>query len=364
MAPAVPCICRKYLAFNLTPVAGVAAKVSRMGSSAPPPTEPHCLQAPLPLPSVTGLPVVLSGNFMVLRGEGRKLFRAFPPASQSQNARASSPDVSSLSRGSEGSVTGRQIAESAPPKAPQSGAGTNPALEMLSSAWNQELMACLRDAYIELLFELQRIASSPGREDIASSTPSLSSLTMERFYSFWPKSKLLEGVSAGSLAQLGMGVCIHGAPGASFPAVHQGDARALIDFLIKPLYTRLAEMPLWSIHGGGLGRANDGVFLAPPGAERAGKPPPAAVADFLRAHYKVLAVPWELTPELEAAGVIVNELTPRMLRQLLRTPNLATPNLVVETRVRDAIGLVSCFVSGCHEHLRQLSGPQAVCLPC
>ncbi|KAH8973923.1 hypothetical protein BDL97_01G073500 [Sphagnum fallax] len=50
---------------------------------------------------------------------------------------------------------------------------------------------------------------------------------------------------------------------------------------------------------------------------------PATVCDFLKSHYCVFAVPWELTKEMEAAGVSAKVLTPKMLRALLRVPLVA-----------------------------------------
>ncbi len=56
----------------------------------------------------------------------------------------------------------------------------------------------------------------------------------------------------------------------------------------------------------------------------------ATVCDFLKSHYCVFVVPWELTKEMEATGVSAKVLTPKMLRALLRVPSVAAavPSMV------------------------------------
>lgn len=65
---------RRYLAYNLTPVAGVAAHVSRNGH----PSEAYVsssIMSPLPLSDSISIPVTVLGCFLVRHNQGRYLFK-------------------------------------------------------------------------------------------------------------------------------------------------------------------------------------------------------------------------------------------------------------------------------------------------
>eukprot|EP00850_Spirogloea_muscicola_P024010 SM000422S15899 [mRNA] locus=s422:514:20866:+ [translate_table: standard] len=300
---------RRYSAHNLTPVGGVAAHVLRDGGPAPPLPPPlGCVHAPFPVVrSSAGLPVVVLGDFMVLRGGSvRRLFG---------------------------------LAEDNPLMK----VGSNPGMDRLGTAWNTDLLACVREAYQELLAELQRVRTAGGSSDLGppKAEPPIGPLaiTAEHAYDFWPRSRpLLEAGgecerrdrrSAEEAEREEGGAAV--VSGSAAELLHGVDGPVLVDGLVRPLYARLADMSLWQLHGGGLGRVADGVFLAPPGA--GGGAPPAAVGNFLRSHYRVFAVPYDLTAELRVAGAAVKELTPAMLRKLLRTPSVAKAVTAMDVQV-------------------------------
>ncbi|CAM6077748.1 unnamed protein product [Sphagnum tenellum] len=93
----------------------------------------------------------------------------------------------------------------------------------------------------------------------------------ERAYSFWPRSHSLLSTSGSDMESSGP------------EQVYAVDRSCIVEWLIKPMYMRLVELPMWQLHG----------------------------------------VPWELTKEMEAAGVSAKVLTPEMLRALLRVPSVA-----------------------------------------
>lgn len=243
-----------------------------------------CILAPLPAPLLTGLPVTIMGNFMICHGVTRHLFKSLTP-----------PDLS----------------------ADRSSSGSRVSAETVAAAWNKELLACVRDSYIELLQELQRLRLDPStsRADppIGRGLDGTYGVLAERAYSFWPRSRALTSMSS------------------DHPSAVEG--HCLAEWLIKPIYARLVELPMWQLHGGAMAKATDGMFLLPPGEERQGMAPPATVCDFLKAHYRVFAVPYELTKEMEAAGVSAKELTPKMLRSLLKIPSVAAAVPSVITQV-------------------------------
>ena len=277
--------CRKYLSYNLTPVAGVAAHMSRNGNVHVLSTD-GCILSPLPLPLLTGLPVTIMGHFMVSHGGPRHLFNSLTP-----------PDLTT--------------------NVDKSYHGSRASVEIVAAAWNKELLACVRDSYIELLQELQRLRQDPStsRADppIGRGLDGTYGMPAERAYSFWPRSRAL--ISKGSEE-----------PGAV-------DKHCFAEWLIKPMYVRLVELPMWQLQEGAMTKATDGMFLSPPDVERQGVAPPASVCDFLKTHYRVFAVPFELTKEMEAAGVNAKELTPKMLRTLLRIPSVAAAVPSIETQV-------------------------------
>ncbi|OAE21027.1 hypothetical protein AXG93_606s1120 [Marchantia polymorpha subsp. ruderalis] len=280
---------RKYLSYNLTPIGGVAAHITRNGL-VPPLSNENYVMTPLPLPVAFGLPVTIVGQFIVSHRAGhRHLFHRLPN-NEGQPTSSSTP---------------------------------TPVPDELAAAWNKELLACVRDSYVELLQELQRLRHEPStsRADppIGKGLDGTHGVPANRAYAHWPKSKALlpslSKVKAGASYYAGI------------------DWSCLAEWLIKPMYVRLAELPVWQLHGGTMTKASEGMFLAPPGIDRQGVAPPATVCDFLKAHYRVFVVPWELTKEMEAAGVAVKELTPKMLRTLLKSPTVAAAVQSVVTQV-------------------------------
>jgi len=97
---------RRYLAYSLTPVAGVAAHIARNGVS----TNIHpssCILSPLPLSGFLSMPVTTLGHFIVRHSGGRYIFGSTHVASL--------PELK-LDR------------------------------DRLVEAWNKELMLCVRDS--------------------------------------------------------------------------------------------------------------------------------------------------------------------------------------------------------------------------
>ncbi|KAL2612990.1 hypothetical protein R1flu_024682 [Riccia fluitans] len=280
---------RKYLSYNLTPIGGVAAHITRDGQLPPLPSENYVM-TPLPLPVAFGLPVTIVGQFIVSHRAGhRHLFHRLP---NSENQSTSLATPTSIP-------------------------------DDLAAAWNKELLACVRDSYVELLQELQRLRQDPStsRADppIGKGLVGTHGVPSNRAYAHWPRSKeVLPSVSrlkAGASYNAGI------------------DWSCLTEWLIKPMYVRLAELPVWQLYGGTVAKASEGMFLAPPGIDRQGLAPPATVCDFLKAHYRVFVVPWELTKEMEAANVPVKELTPKMLRSLLKSPSVVAAIQSVDIHV-------------------------------
>lgn len=239
--------------------------------------------SPLPLSIPFKLPVTIVGHFMVSQSGLRHLFRQVPSG------------------------------------------GSSSATEQLRAAWNKELLTCVRDSYVELLLELQRISQDPtasrAEPPVGRHLDGTYGFPPENAYALWPRSASLLSVPPGPKSN------------GSLMEVGQTERQALVDWLVRPMYIRLVDMPMWKLHGEVMTKASEGMFLAPPGAEQQGIAPPAAVCDFLKAHYKVFAVPWELTKEIETAGVVVKELTPKMLRSLLRTPQVAAAVQSISTQV-------------------------------
>lgn len=270
------------MSYNFTPIAGVAAHMSRNGA-VPALSTDGCILTPLPLSTVTGLPVTIMGHFMVTHGSTRHLFNTLT--------------IPKLTLSTDKYYQGSTVP-----------------VDNVAALWNKELLACVRDSYVELLQELHRLRQDPStsRADppIGRGLDGLYGGPAERAYSFWPRSRALVSDQPDAV-----------------------DIYSLVEWLIKPMYMRLVDLPMWQLHGGAMAKASDGMFLAPPGVERQGMAPPATVCDFLKAHYRVFAVPWELTKEMEAAGVSAKELTPKMLRTLLRIPSVAAAVPSVVTQV-------------------------------
>ncbi|KAK9275083.1 hypothetical protein L1049_022342 [Liquidambar formosana] len=278
---------RRYLAYNLTPVAGVAAHISRDGHPAD-----VCLSSsiisPLPLSGGINIPVTVLGCFLVRHNEGRYLFKY----QDSEDLIEAQPDAGNL----------------------------------LIEAWNRELMSCVRDSYIEMVLEIQKLRREPSSSTIDSSAGRGVSLALntygDQIYSFWPRSK---------------GLALHNQPGdgSNFipTEVLKADWECLIEQVIRPFYTRVVELPVWKLYSGNLVKAEEGMFLSQPGNGVVGNVLPATVCSFVKEHYPVFSVPWELVTEIQAVGVTVREIKPKMVRDLLRVSSTSIVLRSVDTYV-------------------------------
>lgn len=264
---------RRYLAYNLTPVAGVAAHIARNGV----PTNINasgCILSPLPLSGSISMPVTTLGHFLVRHDSGRYIF---------------------------GSRHDNSLRE----------------LEMnrkkLVEAWNEELMLCVRDSYVEMVLEFQKLRKDPQSSAIESRSAHSVSMILQaygdRVYSFWPRSK-----------QHTVSLTGHGstATNLSSPRTSKEDWQSLIEQVIKPFYLRLADLPVWQLYRGNLVKVDEGMFLSHSGSGDDDNLPSATVCSFIKEHYPVFSVPWELVSEIQAVGVTVREIRPKMVRGLLK----------------------------------------------
>ncbi|XVE66342.1 hypothetical protein DITRI_Ditri08aG0072500 [Diplodiscus trichospermus] len=263
---------RRYLAYNLTPVAGVAAHISRNGH----PANGHLtssIMTPLPLSGVINLPVTVLGCFLVRHNGGRCLFKY----QHNEGLCEVQPDA------------GDQLIE----------------------AWNRELMSCVRDSYIELVVEMQKLRRDPSTSSIDSSSIQAVALSLKAYgdqiYSFWPRSNdCVPSNGAADDSKL------------ASAEVLKADWECLIEQVIKPFYIRLVDLPVWQLYSGNLVKAEEGMFLSQPGNGVVGNLLPATVCSFVKEHYQVFSVPWELVNEIHAVGITVREIKPKMVRDLLK----------------------------------------------
>ncbi|KAK6931871.1 hypothetical protein RJ641_003664 [Dillenia turbinata] len=271
---------RRYLAYNLTPVAGIAAHISRNDL----PVD-VCLStsimSPLPLSGSIYVPVTIIGCFLVRHNCGRFLFKY-------QEALAS----------------GRV----------QLDAGNQ-----LMEAWNHELMSCVCDSYVEVMLEIQKLWKDPSSSKIES-TAALA--VKDQFYSFWPKSN-----HHASVKQPDNGSVI------TSVNIVKADWECIVDQVIRPFYSRLAELPVWQLYSGNLVKANEGMFLSQPGNRVGDNLLPATVCGFVKEHYPVFSVPWDLVTEIQAVGAIVREIKPKMVRDLLKMSSASIVLQSVDTFV-------------------------------
>ena len=79
------------------------------------------------------------------------------------------------------------------------------------------------------------------------------------------------------------------------------------------------------------------MFLSQPRNGDGGSSLPATVCEFVKEHYPVFSVPWELLTEIQAVGVTVREVKPKMVRDLLRVASTSIVLRSVDTHV-DALG--------------------------
>lgn len=265
---------RRYLAYNLTPVAGIAALISRNGLH----TNVYStssIMTPLPLSGIINLPVTVFGCFLVCHNKGRYLFKY-----QDKGASA------------EGNFdAGNQLIES----------------------WNRELMFCVCDSYVEMVLEIQKLRRDASSSMIDSSTrPINQSLKAsgDQIYSFWPRSSEREVLND----QLDG----HNNIPSISTAVLRADWECLKERVIHPFYSRIVDLPLWQLYSGNLVKAEEGMFLSQPGNGIVGSLLPATVCSFVKEHYPVFSVPWELVTEIQAVGFSVREIRPKMVRDLLK----------------------------------------------
>ncbi|GMH07070.1 hypothetical protein Nepgr_008910 [Nepenthes gracilis] len=265
---------RRYLAYNLTPVAGIAAHISRNGHPADTNLSSP-IMSPLPLSANMNMPVTVLGCFLVRHNKGRYLFKI-------QEGSEAQPDA------------GNQLIE----------------------AWNKELMACVRDSYIEIVREIQKFRK--GRlgsmdEPIANGVVGLAlKMCSDYCYSLWPRS--------------------HWQPPSTQPVytcnfksaqVPKADWECIIECVVRPFYVHLADLPVWQLYSGNLVKVDEGMFLSQPGHGVGATLLPETVCNFVKEHYPVFSVPWDLITEIQAAGLEVREIKPKMVRDLLRISSIS-----------------------------------------
>ncbi|KAL2560101.1 hypothetical protein AAZV13_20G002600 [Glycine max] len=144
---------RRYLAYDLTPVAGIAALISSNGHHANVYSR-SSIMAPLPMSGCINMPITVLGCFLVCHNRGRYLFKY--------------QDRGTLAEGH--FDAGNQLIES----------------------WNREVMSCVRDSYVEMVLEIQKLRRDIPSSIIDSSVCSAISLSLkaygDKIYSFWPRS--------------------------------------------------------------------------------------------------------------------------------------------------------------------------------
>lgn len=278
---------RRYLAYNLTPVAGVAAHISRDDNPANVYLTSPIL-SPLPLSGAIDSPVTIFGCFLVCHNGGRFLFKH----QDKEALMATQPDA------------GNHLIE----------------------AWNRELMSCVRDSYIEMVQEIQKLRRDPFSSRVESNAGHAVILPLKAYgdliYSFWPRSRkhyLINqtGDSRNSVST----------------QVPKADWECLVEQVIKPFYAHVVNLPVWQLYSGNLVKAEEGMFLSQPGNGVGGNLLPATVCGFVKEHYPVFSVPWELVTEIQAAGATVKEIKPKMVRDLLRVSSTSIVLRSVDTYV-------------------------------
>ncbi|KAL9324800.1 hypothetical protein ACSQ67_005445 [Phaseolus vulgaris] len=267
---------RRYLAYNLTPVAGIAALVSSNGHHANVYSR-SSIMAPLPLSGCINMPVTVIGCFLVCHNRGRFLFKY-------QDRGAST----------EGHFdAGNQLIES----------------------WNREVMSCVCDSYVEMVLEIQKLRRDIPSSLFDSSAYSAISLSLKAYrdqiYYFWPR-------SCESQVLIDQHANLDNNPPSPTTVVLKADWECLKDQVIRPFYSRIIDLPVWQLYSGNLVKAEEGMFLSQPGNGLVGNLLPATVCSFVKEHYPVFSVPWELVTEIQAVGFSVREIRPKMVRDLLK----------------------------------------------
>ncbi|XP_047319790.1 sacsin isoform X2 [Impatiens glandulifera] len=277
---------RRYLAYNLTPVAGVAIHISQNGQPVELTNLLRSVMCPLPLSGGMHIPANIIGCFLVRHNEGRYLFKY-----QNADATETRPDAGNI----------------------------------LIEAWNRELMCCVRDAYIELVLEMQKLRKEPSSLYMDSSLCRAVSSVLNSYgdhYSFWPRS--LGHAPSDHLVEDTL--CLP-------TQVLKADWECVTDQVIRPFYARLIDLPVWQLYSGNLVKADEGMFLAQPGSGVGGNVLPATVCAFVKEHYPVFSVPWQLVTEIQAIGVTVRQIKPKMVRDLLRMSSTSIALHSVDTFV-------------------------------
>ncbi|KAJ0674652.1 putative transcription factor C2H2 family [Helianthus annuus] len=263
---------RRYLAYNLTPVAGVAVHILRNGHLADIPTI-RSIMSPLPLSDCISMPVAILGCFLVRHNQGRYIFMY--------------QDSESLSK--------------AQPNA----------ANQLIEAWNRELMTCVRDSYVRLVLEMFKIRRDPSTSTLESRATHSINMALNacgsQIYSFWP-------TSSGKLI-FNDNEDVHDLV---LTKTLKADWNCLVDQVVKPFYYRLVDLPVWQLYSGNLVKAEEGMFLSQPGSRIGGNVLPATVCAFVKEHYPVFSVPWELVSEIQLIGFHIREIKPKMVRDLLK----------------------------------------------
>ena len=232
--------------------------------------------SPLPLSDCINMPVTVLGCFLVRHNSGRYLFKY-----QDRGASA------------EGQFdAGNQLIES----------------------WNRELMSCVCDSYVEMVLEIQKLRRDVSGSIIDSSAYPAINLSLKAYgdqiYSFWPR-------SSERLVQSDQVRDQNDTP-STMTAVFKADWECLKERVIHPFYSRIVDLPVWQLYSGNLVKAEEGMFLSQPGNGMIGSLLPATVCSFVKEHYPVFSVPWELVTEIQAVGFPVREIRPKMVRDLLK----------------------------------------------
>lgn len=267
---------RRYLAYNLTPVAGVAVHILRNGHLSEA-SSVHSIMSPLPLSESITLPVTILGCFLVRHNKGRYLFMY----QDSESVMKSQPDA------------GNQLIE----------------------AWNRELMSCVRDSYVRLVLEMFKIRRDPSTSTLESRATHAIHMALNacgtQIYSFWPTSIDTEVENENRMKTL------------------KADWTCVVDHVIRPFYSRLVDLPVWQLYSGNLVKAEDGMFLSQPGSRMGGNVLPVTVCSFVKEHHPVFSVPWKLVSEIQAIGFNIREIKPKMVRELLRMspPPISIPSI-------------------------------------
>ncbi|KAE9615782.1 putative transcription factor C2H2 family [Lupinus albus] len=264
---------RRYLAYNLTPVAGIAALISRNGHHANV-FSMSSIMSPLPLSGYLNMPVTVLGCFLVCHNRGRYLFK----------------------------YQDKALAE-----------GHFDAGNQLIESWNRELMSCVCDSYVEMILEIQKLRRDASSSIIDSSACPAITLSLKAYggqiYTFWPRSERHVLIDQ-------LGNCDNTPSGAT--AVPKADWECLKERVIRPFYSRMVDLPVWQLYSGNLVKAEEGMFLSQPGNGMIDSLLPATVCSFVKEHHPVFSVPWELVTEIQAVGFPVREIRPKMVRELLK----------------------------------------------